>query len=138
MTQFFRLPSQLRRRRSQHREVADNDYSTYTDQTSFLLHIDSNGDGTGTARAFTDIFIKTTGVASYSAAFTDPQHIASPATRTLPGEVVNDSGDTVPTTVDGYQHDLHNLWEDETQRETESEVYHVDLHRGKRAVGSCL
>ena len=115
MSQLFDYPLNYGGGRSQYREVADNDYNTFTTQTSFLLHIDSNGDGTGTARAFTDIFIKTTGVASYSAALTDPQHIASPETRTLPGTVTNDSGDTVPTVVDGYQHDLHNLWEDETQ-----------------------
>ena len=114
-THFYDYPLNYGGGRSQHREVADNDYNTFTTQTSFLLHIDTVGDGSGDARDFTDIFIKTTGVASYSAALTDPQHIASPATRTLPGEVVNDSGDTVPTTIDGYQHDLHNLWTDATQ-----------------------
>lgn len=79
-----------------------------------LLHIDSKGNGTGDARPFTDIFLKCSGVASYAAALTDPENITSPQTRTLPENVTNDSGDTVPTTVDGYQHDLHSLWEDES------------------------
>ena len=79
-----------------------------------LLHIDTAGDGTGPARAFTDIFVKCTGVTAYDAAFTNPANITSPKTRTLPATVTNDSGDSVETTVDGYQHDLHNLWTDES------------------------
>ena len=78
-----------------------------------LLHIDSKGDGTGDARAFTDIFVKCKNVTSYSAALTDPANITSPQTRTLPGTVQNDSGDTVPITVDGFQNDLHSLWDAE-------------------------
>ena len=110
MATFFSYPLNYGGGRSQYSAVADNDYSTYTDQTSILLNIDTAGDGSGTARAFTDIFIKATGVASYSAALTDPEHITSPQTRTLPATVKNDSGDTVATTVDGYQNDLHTLW----------------------------
>ena len=78
-----------------------------------LLHIDSKGDGSGDARAFTDIFVKCKNVTSYSAALTDPANITSPQTRTLPGTVQNDSGDTVPITVDGFQNDLHSLWDAE-------------------------
>ena len=113
MAKFFSYPLNYGGGRSQYKAVADNDYSTYTDQTSILLNIDTAGDGSGTARAFTDIFIKATGVASYSAALTDPENITSPQTRTLPENVTNDSGDTVPITVDGYQNDLHSLWTDE-------------------------
>ena len=116
MAHFYDYPLNYGGGRSQYREVADNDYNTFTPQTSMLLHIDTNGDGTGTARAFTDIFMKTTGVLKCAIALTDPQ----PPTltfpdRTLPETVINDSGDTVPTVVDGYQHDLHNLWTDETE-----------------------
>ena len=115
MAQFFAYPLNYGGGRSQYREVADNDYNTFTTQTSMLINIDTSGDGSGTARDFTDIFIKTTGVASFAIALTNPE----PATltfpdRTLPATVTNDSGDTVPTVVDGYQHDLHNLWTDES------------------------
>ena len=113
-TQFFSYPLNYGSNRSQYREVADNDYSTFTAQTSILLNIDSAGDGTGTAREFTDIFVKGTGLANYAAAFTNPENITSPAAHTLPATVKNDSGDTVSTTINGYQHDLHALWTDES------------------------
>ena len=115
-TYFFDTPLNYGGGRSQFRSVADNDYATYTDQTSMLLHIDTAGDGSGTARNFTDIFIKCSGVASYTAAFTDGVNIPSPSPfpRTLPATVKNDSGDAVSTIIDGYQHDLHNLWGDES------------------------
>ena len=114
MAQFFLPALNVGGGRSQYREVADNDYNTFTSETSMLLHIDTAGDGSGTAREFTDIFIKCSGISSYSAAFTNPENITSPAARTLPETVTNDSRDEVSTTVDGYQHDLHNLWTDES------------------------
>lgn len=102
--------------RSQYREVADNDYQTFTDQTSLLLNIDTTGDGTGAARAWTDIFVKGSGIASYAVALTNPENIASPPARILPSTVKNDSGDTVSIVdLDGFQNDLHTLWTDETQ-----------------------
>ena len=114
MAQLFAYPLNYGGGRSQHREIADNDYATFTEQTSFLLNIDTAGDGTGDARDWTDIFVKCTGVESYTLALTDAEHIATPAPRVLPDTVINDSGDSVSTTVDGYQHDLHNLWTNET------------------------
>ena len=114
MAQFFSYPLNYGSNRSQYRSVADNDYNTFTDQTSILLNIDAAGDGSGTAREFTDIFIKGTGISRYSAALTDPANITSPQARTLPASVTNDSGDTVSITdLDGFQNDLHNLWTDE-------------------------
>ena len=116
MAQFFDYPLNYGGGRSQYKAVADNDYNTFTTSTSMLLHIDSRGNGSGDARAFTDIFVKCEGVTSYSAALTNPENISSsPPARTLPENVTNDSGDTVPTTVDGnLQHDLHSLWTDES------------------------
>ena len=114
MAQFFSYPLNYSGGRSQYREVADNDYSTFTNQTSMLLHIDTLGNGTGEARDFTDIFIKGSGITSYTAALTDSENITSPAARTLPETVTNDSRDKVSTTVDGYQNDLHSLWTDES------------------------
>lgn len=112
-TRFFDYPLNFGSGRSQYRAVADNDYSTFTTSTSMLLHIDTAGDGTGTARNFTDIFVKGTGITSYSAALTDPEHISSPHARTLPDNVTNDSGYNVPITdLDGFQNDLHSFWDD--------------------------
>ena len=114
MAQFFDYPLNYGGGRSQYKAVADNDYKTFTEQNSMLLHIDTAGDGSGTARPFTDIFVKGKGIASYAAAFTNPENITSPAARTLPETVKNDSGDSVPIIVDGYQNDLHSLWQDKT------------------------
>ena len=115
MATFFNYPLNYGPGRSQYRSVADNDYQTYSEQTSMLLNIDTAGDGSGEARDFTDIFVKGTGIASYSAALTNPQHITSPAARTLPKTVKNDSGDDVSITdLDGFQNDLHTLWQDGT------------------------
>lgn len=114
MAHFFDYPLNYSGDRSQYREIADNDYNTFTSQTSMLLHIDTLGDGSGTARNFTDIFIKCKGIDSYTAAFTNPENITSPATRTLPQMVTNDSGDAVSITdLDGYQNDLNPLWGNE-------------------------
>ena len=112
MATFYAYPLNYGGSRSQHPAVADNNYQTFTDETSMLLNIDSAGD----AREFTDIFVKGTGIASYTAAFTNGANLPSPSPfpRTLPETVRNDSGDTVETIVDGYQHDLFSLW-DETQ-----------------------
>ena len=114
MAQFFAYPLNYGPGRSQYRSVADNDYKTFTEQTSMLLNIDTAGDGSGTARDFTDIFIKATGVTNYTAAFTNGANIPmpSPFPRTPPTTVKNDSGDNVPTVIDSYQHDLHSLWTD--------------------------
>ena len=115
MAIFYAYPLNYGGSRSQYREVADNDYATFTQQTSMLLQIDTLGDGTGAAREFTDIFIKGTGIGSYSAALTDPANITSPQARTLPASVTNDSGDTVSITdLSGFQNDLHSLWTDES------------------------
>ena len=111
---FFDYPLNYGGNRSQYRAVADNDYSTFTAQTSLLLNIDTAGDGSGTARPFTDIFIKSTGVDSYAIALTDPEPVVGLSDRTLPATVKNDSGDTVSTVVDGFQHDLYDLWTDES------------------------
>lgn len=115
MAQFFDYPLNYGGGRSQYREVSDNDYNTFTSQASMLLHIDTAGDGSGDARDFTDIFVKTKGISSYTAALTDPANITSPAARTLPETVTNDSRDKVSITdLDGYQNDLHSLWTDES------------------------
>lgn len=111
-THFFDYPLNYGGGRSQHREVADNDYRTFTTQTSMLLNIDTAGDGTGTARDFTDIFVKGTGISTYTAAFTNGANIPTPSPfpRTPPTTVKNDSGDNVPTVIDDFQHDLYSLW----------------------------
>ena len=116
MATFYAYPLNYGGSRSQYPAVADNDYATFTQQTSILLNIDTAGDGSGTARAFTDIFVKSKGVSGYSIALTDPEPSGlSFNDRTLPETVKNDSGDTVSITdLDGFQNDLHDLWTDES------------------------
>lgn len=116
MATFYEYPLNYGGGRSQYREVADNDYKTATTQTAMLLNIDTAGDGTGAARPFTDIFIKGSGIVSYTAQFTDGANIPNPSPfpRTLPTNVKNDSGDMVSITdLDGFQNDLFNISTDE-------------------------
>ncbi len=109
MAQFFDYPLNYSGGRSQYREVADNDYNTFTSQTSMLLHIDTLGNGTGEARDFTDIFIKGSGVASYTIQMTDPKRQIGLLPRALPVSVRNDSGVLVPIEIEGIQNDLYDL-----------------------------
>ena len=110
MAQFFGYPLNYGPGRSQYRSVADNNYKTFTEQTSMLLNIDSAGDGSGAARAFTHIFLKCQNVASYAIRLTDPEPNIALFDRTLPETVKNDSKDTVSITdLDGFQNDLYNL-----------------------------
>ena len=110
MAGFYAYPLNYGGSRSQHREIADNDYNTYTSETSMLLNIDAAGDGSGAARPFTHIFLKCKGVASYAIALTDPEPNIALLDRTLPETVVNDSRDTVSITdLDGFQNDLYDL-----------------------------
>ena len=110
MAIFYAYPLNYGGSRSQYPAVADNNYATFTQQNSMLLHIDSAGDGSGTARAFTHIFLKCQGVASYAIALTDPEPGIALLDRTLPATVKNDSGDTVSITdLDGFQNDLYDL-----------------------------
>ena len=109
MAQFFAYPLNYGGGRSQYKAVADNDYNTSTDQTSMLLHIDTAGDGSGDARDFTDIFIKCSGVASYTIQMTDPKRGIGLLPRVLPASVRNDSGVLVPIEIEGIQNDLYDL-----------------------------
>ena len=102
--QIFDYPLNYSGTRTQYSEVADNDYSTSTTLSPVLLNIDTAGDGTGTAREFTDIFVKGV-LTSYSIALTGG-NIMNPAARMIPTEVENDSHEMVSTTVNGFQHDL--------------------------------
>ena len=116
MATFFSYPLNYGSGRSQYPEVADNDYNTWTDQTTMLLNIDTAGDGTGNPAEFTDIFVKGSGIVSYTIAWTDPENLTAnsltnPQTRTLPTGVTNDSGFTAfITDRDGYQNDLYHFW----------------------------
>ena len=117
MAQFFDFPLNYGGGRSRYRAVADNDYNTFTSETSMLLDIDTLGNGSGMARDFTDIFVKAKGVSGYSIALTDPEPPGlSFNDRTLPEIVTNDSRDAVrirvPDNDDGFQNDLHSLWDD--------------------------
>ena len=102
--QIFDYPLNYGGTRTQYSEVADNDYSTSSTTSPILLNIDVTGDGTGTEREFTDIFVKGI-LTSYSIALTGG-NIMNPPPRTIPAEVENDSHEMVSTTVDGFQHDL--------------------------------
>ena len=116
MAQFFDYPLNYGAGRSQYREAADNDYNTFTSETSMLLHIDTAGDGTGDARNFTDIFLKCTGVESYTIQMADPTVLLTFNPRQLPATVRNDSRDEVPIVVDGYQNDLFDLWTEQDEK----------------------
>ena len=49
----------------------DNDFNTSTGETTIDVYIDTVGDGSGDAQAFTALFVKCKGVASYDVSITD-------------------------------------------------------------------
>lgn len=120
MAQFFDYPLNYGMNRADCTEYTDNDYNTYRgghgvsyipDCTS---HIDSTGDGTGTARPFTHIFIKGSGITNYNIGFSGstPAQLGRIIGFTIPANVTNDSSQTVSTTINGIQHQLLNIWPD--------------------------
>ena len=110
MARFFRFPTNYVGQRSYSTAsppvflgaVQDNDYGTQTDVLTIDVYIDTVGDGTGDATAFTAIFFKVIDVASCSVALTDGN--VSDFTTTL--------NDTLPNgtsiiDLDGYQNHLY-------------------------------
>ena len=90
----------------------------YKEQTTFANKIDVTGDGTGAVRKFTHIFVKCSGVASYSAAVTDSSDSAYTSfASTMPSTVTDSSGDSNSTVIDGIQYDLLDVRNGTTPRD---------------------
>ena len=82
-------------------QVQDNRYDTSWIGTALSVHIDASGDGTGTARAWTDIFIKCKGVGSYS---------VNGITVSIPNSIRDTFGfDRSLVDVDGFHNHLYSL-----------------------------
>ena len=101
---FYSYPLNYHNNRSSPVEVADNRYDTFTTSTGIVCYIDSEGDGSGDAVEFTDLFIKGKNI-------TDLSVVVAGGTTTgfgtiLPATVENDSGEDVSTTIDGLQNFL--------------------------------
>ena len=87
------------------RAAADNDYTTFSTETDYAINMAIDMATPTRVDAF---FLKSKGVAS---------HICTPTggtgtgwtQRTLPSTVDNIRGESVSTTVDGFQHDLYLL-----------------------------
>lgn len=102
MPVFYSYPLNYPSMRTSPAEAGDNSYSTTTSSASVACNIDATGDGSGAARDFTDIFVKGKGIASFTitaAGGTGGSQAANP----LHDTVTNDSGETVPITIDGVQ-----------------------------------
>ncbi|MYF52764.1 MAG: hypothetical protein F4166_02915 [Gammaproteobacteria bacterium] len=89
--------------------ITDNNYETSTAETTIKHHIDAMGDGSGAARAFTHIFVKSANVATHSISVTGGNGQANPASTTIPTTVTDDSGNSVPITIDGKQNHLYKM-----------------------------
>ena len=83
-------------------EVQDNNYSTTWTGTSLTIHIDSVGDGTGTARDFDTIFIKCNDASSISITETS-------TTIPVATTVSQHNRDHSIVDEDGYLNILHSL-----------------------------
>lgn len=89
------------------RTIADNNYETYSDATSysFITHGILPTDHT----RITHVFIKGTGITNYTISVPSGSGTGTTVTRTLPSTVNNLEGNPIPITVDGTQNDLFKL-----------------------------
>ena len=89
------------------RTIADNNYNTYSDSNdyAFITH----GILPTAETRITHVFIKGTGIVSYTISIPSGSGTGSTVTRTLPTTVDNLEGDPVPILVEGYQNDLFKL-----------------------------
>ena len=87
------------------REMVDNDYNTYSAEDDVDVNI---ADADGNATRVDAIVVKCSGVTSHQG---DPTGGSGSgwAARTIPDTVENYAGDSVSTTVGGFQHDLYLL-----------------------------
>ena len=85
-------------------EVSDNDYTTYSDEADVDVDISS-----GSAATRVDaVFIKSKNVTSHTATPTGGSG-SGWSSRSVPSSVTDYEGNSVDTTVDGFQHDLYLL-----------------------------
>ena len=91
--------------------LVDNRYDTSSMETSLIVYIDANGDGTGHARSFSHIFFKAKGTipASYTVRPEggDPFSVE---TVNLPVSVTDSSDETRSLTVKGFYHHFSSEW----------------------------
>ena len=81
--------------------LVDNRYDTGTTDLTQTVFIDENGDGSGAARPFSHIFLKSSGIASWSAT-----GAGNTVSRTLPTELTDSSGFMVDPVIDGIHNDF--------------------------------
>lgn len=86
------------------REIADNNYNTFSDATDFDIDI---SDGTNPTRVDA-VFVKSKNVTSYDGTPSGGSGTGW-TSRSMPTAVDNFNGVSVSTTVDGFQHDLYLL-----------------------------
>ena len=81
--------------------VGDNDYTTFSDVIDYNINIASDGNPTRVDA----VFVKGKGVTRYEGTPTGGSGTGW-RQRIIPDTVTNYEGDTVDTTIDGFQHDL--------------------------------
>ena len=105
---LFQLPLNFYNGRTTPAEVADNRYDTTAGQTTVTCHIDSEGDGTGSAREFTSIFAKvsgSSGIAVTGRGGSSPNAFTGIG-LSIDANLRNDSAEDVSTLIDGFNNEL--------------------------------
>ena len=89
------------------RDIADNNYDTLSDSTSysFITH----GQLPSILTDITHIFIKGSGITSYELSVPTGHGTGTTVTRTVPTTVTNFEGNSVNITIDGKQNDLFKI-----------------------------
>ena len=98
---LFSTPLNFGNQRTNRGQAVDGNLNTATEHTTVQCHIDTDGDGTGTAQAFTHIALISSGVSNYTAAGSN-----GAISRTIESSFENSFGDTISKDFNGRRYDL--------------------------------
>ena len=98
---LFPTPLNFGNQRTNRNQVVDGNLNSFSEHTTLQCHIDSDGDGTGTAQAFTHIAVISSGVTSYTAAGS-----TGTVSRTIGSTFQNAFRETISKDFNGRRYDL--------------------------------
>ena len=118
MSQFFDFPINMRTDiernftvsgavETVNRSIADNNFDTNSDSLSYAFI--THGEKVTDMMRITHIFIKGSGIATYTLSVPSGHGTGTTVTRTVPTSVTNTEGDSISITKDGFQHDLFKI-----------------------------
>ena len=98
---LFPTPLNFGNQRTNRNQIVDGNLNSFTEHTTVQCHIDTDGDGTGTAQAFTHIAVISSGVTSYTAAGSN-----GTISRTIASTFENSFGETISKDFNGRRYDF--------------------------------